>query len=145
MDWSILRKICVLGFLLSLAIALRPWATCTFSRMNAAQISSIADGGTPGESDVDRLGEAGAFSGGFFGAIPVCYRAYPLGRGDWHWPAVLGFLAGIILFRQLEHHEYVSRVKRATGAHKQLPSRKDEEERPPKKKQRSLDEERADW
>jgi hypothetical protein len=123
--------------------------------MNDTQISSIAEGGTPGDADVDRINEAGAFSGGFFGSIPRCYRAYPIGRADWQWPAVLGFFAGMMLFRQLQYREYVSRVRRSSGAHRALPSRNDTvPEKAPrgrplpsktKKEERSLDEERADW
>lgn len=162
MDWSILKKICLAGLLLSVAISLRPWATCALDRMDNAQLSSIAEGGTPGDSDVDRLGEAGSFSGGFFGSLPVCYRAYPIGRASWQWPTVLGFLAGFFLFRQLQHHEYVSRVRKASGAHlglaearrKKLEAESEanrgEGERGSKttganKKKRSLDDERADW
>jgi hypothetical protein len=158
MDWSILKKICVGGLLVSLAISLRPWATCTFERMNNAQISSIADGGTPGDSDVDRIGEAGSFSGGFFGSLPICYRAYPIGRADWQLPTLLGFFVGFLLFRQLQQHEYVSRVRKASGAHIGLAEERrktleresvsggfDRKQKKPEQKKRSLDDERADW
>jgi hypothetical protein len=158
MDWSILKKICLAGMLLFLAISLRPWSICVFSRMDSAQISSIAEGGTPGDSSVDSLGEAGAFTGGFFGAIPACYRAHSIGRASWQWPTILGFLGGFILFRQLQQHEYVSRVRKASGAHLDLSEMRREKQekktaapnrgnRPakPEKKKKSLDDERADW
>jgi hypothetical protein len=156
MDWSILKKVCMVGMLVAITISLRPWSTCTFIRMNSAQLSSIAEGGTPGEADVSRVDEAGEFTGGFFGSLPVCYRAYPIGRASWQWPTILGLLGGFLLFRQLQHHEYVSRVRKASGAHiglaearrqkleKDAGATKERPGREPAAK-KSLEDDRADW
>lgn len=116
MDWSIPRKLCTVGLIGALVVSLAPWSVCAFSRMSDAQLSSIADT-APGSADTAAVHEADAFATGFLGAIPTCYRRYPIGQASWQWPAILGLLGGVLLFRRLQQAEYVRRVKKASGAH----------------------------
>jgi hypothetical protein len=73
--------------------------------------------GGPGTSDTAVVGEAGTFMGGFFGSLPACYERNPIGQASWQWPTILGLFGGVLLFRRLQRAEYVSRVKKASGAH----------------------------
>ncbi len=116
MDWSLPRKLCTLGLIGALAVSLAPWSVCTFSQMSDAQIGSVSDGG-PGTADTAAVGQANSFGSGFFGSVPACYSRNPIGQASWQWPAILGFFGGVLLFRRLERAEYVSRVKKASGAH----------------------------
>lgn len=120
MDWNILRRVCLVGFLCLLAYSLYPWALCTFDRLDGVQIGNVNEatghGEAPGSLDTARADNASSFLGGFFGSFGQCAGAYPPGGGD---PRQLGALGGLFLgiffFRALDRRQYRSRVRKMSA------------------------------
>lgn len=121
-DWSLFRKVCLVGFLGVAAYSLYPWAMCSFGAMDAAQLGGVTESSGHGERrnasmDTDRADRAEDFLGGFFGSFGSCYARNPIGQpgNEWQWPALGILLGGVFLFRKLDRMQYSRRVAKISA------------------------------
>lgn len=121
-DWSLFRKVCLVGFLGVAAYSLYPWAMCSFGAMDAVQLGAVNESSGHGERrngsmDTDRADRAEDFLGGFFGSFGSCYAGNPIGQtgNEWQWPALGILFGGMFLFRKLDRMQYSRRVAKISA------------------------------
>jgi hypothetical protein len=133
-NWGLLAKISLLVTLIAGGLVLAPGAQCTYRVMNGAQIQGLAEDGeahdwmygrgTSAETaDVQRVGSAGGFIGGFFGSIGPCMMQSVTRSQPWQQAAAGGGLIGFIVLSWLNRLSWKRGIRKAVQDQSRTPSK----------------------